>query len=79
MTVDREDWHDHIKNVVRSRHYTWLPEGLGGEPVDVAMTYLTTDIMHVCKLAGISFDEILERGRKQFAGEEQQFYGDATS
>ncbi len=70
MTIDRENWLEHVENVIRSRHYTWLPEGLGGEPVDVAMTYLTTDIMHVCKRAGISWSDVLAEAEARFAREE---------
>ena len=72
MTVDRDDWLHHVKHVIRSRHYTWLPEGLGGESIETAMTYLTTDIMHVCRRAGISWDEVLKRAREQFAKEEAE-------
>jgi hypothetical protein len=73
MPIDREDWLQHVQSIIRSRHYTWLPEGLGGEPVDVAMTWVLTDVRHICKLAGISFDEILERSGKQFEAEEGKF------
>jgi hypothetical protein len=73
MTIDRGDWLQHVQSIIRSRHYTWLPEGLGGEPVDVAMTWLMTDIRHVCKLAGISFDEVLERSREKFESEQTEF------
>ena len=55
MTVNRSNWLDDVQAVIRSRHYSWLPEGLGGEPVEVAMTYLLTDILHVCKRTGASF------------------------
>lgn len=72
MAVDREDWLQHVRDVLRSRHYQWLPEGLGGQPVDVAMTYLLTDIRHVCRLAGISFNDVLEESREQFLREESQ-------
>jgi hypothetical protein len=50
MAVDRSDWSEHVESVVRSRHYTWLPEGLGDEPVDEAMAYIVADVMHVCKM-----------------------------
>lgn len=70
MTIDRENWLEHVENVIRSRHYTWLPEGLGGEPVDVAMTYLTTDIMHICKRAGINWSDVLTEAEARFAREE---------
>jgi hypothetical protein len=66
----REHWLDHVRDVIRSRHYTWLPEGLGGEPVDVAMTCLLTDIMHVCRRAGISFEDVSEAARRRFEEEE---------
>ncbi len=72
MSPDRSNWLDHVQSVLRSRHYTWLPEGLGGEDVDVAMTYLVTDIMHVCKLAGVPFDEVLQRSRQQYEREERE-------
>ena len=72
MTVDRSNWLEDVESVIRSRHYSWLPEGLGGEPVDVAMTYLLTDIMHICKRTGASFETVLENSRKQFREEEQQ-------
>ncbi len=71
MSVDRSNWLDHVQNVLRSRHYTWLPEGLGGEPVDVAMTYLVTDVMHVCKQAGVSFEDVLRASRQQYEQEER--------
>lgn len=66
----RADWLEHVEAVLRSRHYTWLPEGLGGEAVDVAMTYLVADIMHVCRRARIPWDAVLQRAREQFEREE---------
>ena len=68
----RDHWLDHIRDVIRSRHYTWLPEGLGGEPVDVAMTCLLTDILHVCKRSNVDFNEILEASRQRFIEEEAE-------
>lgn len=70
MTVDRRDWLHDVEEVIRSRHYTWLPEGLGGEPVEVAMAYLLTDIMHICKRTGTSFEEVLSSSRQKFQEEE---------
>ena len=70
MSVDRKHWLRHVKEVVRSRHYTWLPRGLGGEKVGLAMTYLLTDIMHICKLSGASFDALLADARSKFDAEE---------
>ena len=71
----RDDWLEHIESVIRSRHYTWLPEGLGGEPVDVAMAYLAADIMHVCRRAGIDWNDVFRRAREQFEREEREAAG----
>ncbi len=79
MTIDRRKWMHHAEEVIRSRHYTWLPQGLGGEPVEVAMTYLLTDIMHVCKLAETSFEDVLQASRRKFHEEELQAAGKARS
>ena len=73
MPVDRSRWLDDVEAVIRSRHYNWLPEGLGGEPVDIAMTYLLTDIMHICHRTGASFETVLENSRKKFREEERQW------
>lgn len=70
MTINREHWLNHVKEVIRSRHYTWLPQGLGGEPVEEAMTCLVADIMHICKLSEIPMEEVLERARRRFEEEE---------
>lgn len=70
MTVNREQWLHHVEEVVRSRHYTWLPSGLGGESVDVAMTFLLTDILHICKLTDTQFEDVLTSAKRQFRAEE---------
>lgn len=72
MTVSRSNWENHISDVVRSRHYTWLPEGLGGEPVNRAMSYLVTDIMHVCRRTGTSWEQILSEAAARFEKEERE-------
>ena len=71
MAVSRSNWENHIEDVVRSRHYTWLPTGLGGEPVDVAMSYLVTDILHVCRRTGTSWEKVLEEEAARFEQEER--------
>jgi hypothetical protein len=71
MAVSRSNWENHIEDVVRSRHYTWLPTGLGGEPVDVAMSYLVTDILHVCRRTGTSWEKVLEEAAARFEQEER--------
>ena len=71
MTVSRTHWKDHIEDVVRSRHYTWLPSGLGGETVGSAMSYLVTDIMHVCQRTGMSWEKVLADATARFEHEER--------
>lgn len=62
----------HVAHVIRSRHYTWLPEGLAGQPVDTAMTRLTADVMHVCRQAGIPWETVLRDAMEQFDIEDSE-------
>lgn len=78
MTVERENWLDHVEDVIRSRHYTWIPSGLGGESVDEAMSWLITDIMHICKRSGADWDGVLARGRQRFQQEETELIAEGT-
>src|SRR5262249_58499845 len=34
----RVRWDRHVDQVIRSQHYTWLGEGLAGEPLSSALT-----------------------------------------
>lgn len=67
-----KDWAGDIDKVIRSRHYTWLAKGLGGEAVKDGMASMLVDIMHICRREGISWQELLERCQQQFELEEQQ-------
>ena len=71
----QKDWSGDIDNVIRSRHYTWLAMGLGGQSVEDAVTSLTIDLMHLCRRKGISWEEVLEEGRRQFEKEESERQG----
>jgi hypothetical protein len=64
-----EDWLYRIEQVVRSRHYTWLAEGLGGMPAEEAMITLTADLMHICQHEGISWEQVVKRSHDQFERE----------
>ncbi|MEO8497617.1 MAG: hypothetical protein ABI614_21330, partial [Planctomycetota bacterium] len=57
---------------IRSRHYTWLGNGLGGDEVEVAITTLLADIMHICNRQGIGWESVLEHGYEQFQHEERE-------
>jgi len=66
----RERWSRQVDQVIRSRHYTWLGEGLGGESLPEALSCMLTDIMHICKRQDISFAELLESCQERFKQEE---------
>lgn len=72
-TVDRGNWSREIDAVIRSRHYTWLPAGLDGQPADSAMATLVADIMHFCKREGINWPQTLQRGEAMFEQEEAEY------
>lgn len=71
-TIDRANWSREIDAVVRSRHYTWLPAGLDGQPADEAMATLVADIMHFCKREGVDWAEVSRRAREMFEQEEAE-------
>jgi hypothetical protein len=67
----RRNWFRKVADVIRSRHYTWLGQGLGGAPVDEAMVTLTADVMHVCKRQGIDINWLIEQSKAKFEQEEK--------
>lgn len=69
---NREGWDRHIDQIIRSQHYTWLAEGLGGQPPSEALTDIVTDIMHICARQGMSWEHLVTRSRSQFEREEAQ-------
>jgi hypothetical protein len=66
------DWPRHIDQILRSRHYTWLGEGHGGRPVPEALVSITTDIMHLCRRAGLSVEDLVRESRERFEDEERE-------
>jgi hypothetical protein len=68
----REHWSHDVDEVIRSKHYTWLGLGLGGDAVDEAMVDILTDIRHICKREGLAWESMLVKSRAQFEREEQQ-------
>jgi len=69
---DRTHWNRHIEQIIRSKHYTWLGEGLGGDPLVEALTNMLTDVMHICARQGLSWHTLANRSRAQFEREEAQ-------
>lgn len=69
---NRVHWDRHVDQIVRSQHYTWLGEGLAGEPLTEALTDIMADIMHICSRQGMSWEQLLARSRSQFEREEAQ-------
>ena len=69
MSEQRNDWSRHVDGIIRSRHYTWIGEGLGGREVPEAMSQIMTDVMHICRQEGISLDDIIAEGRRRAENE----------
>jgi hypothetical protein len=69
---NRDSWDRHVDQIIRSQHYTWLAEGLGGQPLSIALTDIVTDIMHICARQGMSWENVVTRSRAQFEREEAQ-------
>ena len=69
-TSPRGDWSRHIDQILRSKHYTWIAEGLGGRPLDAALVSITTDLMHMCQRSGLSWDQIVAESERLCADEE---------
>lgn len=68
--VAHQRWIRRIEEIIRSRHYTWIAEGLGGDDVPEAVQQLLADIMHLAHHAGLNWDEVYEAARQQFEREE---------
>ena len=62
--ITRADWSRQIEKVLRSKHYTWIAEGLAGAPVDEALVAITADLMHICHRAGLSWEQLEARSQK---------------
>lgn len=76
--INRSHWLQDAKEVIRSRHYTWLPRGLGGAPVEEAMAWIAADIMHICKLSDVPIERVLEAAKTRFEEEEGAQFPQAT-
>jgi hypothetical protein len=68
----RDNWDHHVDEIIRSQHYTWLGEGLGGEPLSEALTDMMADIMHICRREGLSWERLVAHSRAQFEREEAE-------
>ena len=68
MSQQRENWLRHVDDIIRSRRYTWIGEGLGGRDVPEAMSQIMTDVMHICDREGISLDELLAESEASQTG-----------
>jgi len=81
MSIRNRDnsWDRHVDQIIRSQHYTWLAEGLGGQPLSIALTDIVTDIMHICARQGMSWDNLVSRSRAQFEREEAQVSHETAS
>lgn len=67
--VARQNWPQRIEGIIRSRHYTWIGDGLAGDAIPDALTQIVADAMHICRREGIDWQSIVEDGRRQFEEE----------
>ena len=77
--MPREDWSRHIDQVLRSKHYTWIAEGLGGAPLRDALTSITADLIHLCHRSGLSWEQLLAEGEELCESEEAQCHATANA
>ena len=78
-TMPRGNWSRHIDQVIRSKHYTWIAEGLAGAPLRDALTTITADLMHLCQRTGISWEQLLAESQKLCDVEESQLRPNSTA
>ncbi len=69
---ERRNWQQRVRNVIRSRHYQWLAECRDGDPVEDVVRDVATDLMHICREQGLSWEDLLARGRQQYEVETRQ-------
>lgn len=72
MMNERRNWQQRVRNVIRSRHYQWLAECRDGDPVEDVVRDVATDLMHICREQGLSWDDLLAQARRQFEVETRQ-------
>ena len=70
--VSRGNWSRHIDQILRSKHYTWIAEGLGGAPLRQALVSITADLMHMCHRSGISWEQLVAESERLCEREESE-------
>lgn len=70
--LTRNDWSHHIEQILRSKHYTWIAEGLGGAPLNEALLSITADVMHMCRRTGLSWEELAAQSERLCDREEAE-------
>ncbi|HLQ44144.1 MAG TPA: hypothetical protein VK137_05410 [Planctomycetaceae bacterium] len=71
--VSRDDWSHHIDQILRSKHYTWIAEGLGGAPLRQALVSITADVMHMCHRSGVTWEQLVSESERLCEREESEF------
>ncbi len=67
--VVRQNWATHVNRILRSRHYTWIGDGLAGHKVDQALARILVDTMHMCRRENLEFDTVMADSMRQFLEE----------
>lgn len=68
----RHNWQQRVRNVLRSRHYQWLAECRDGDPVEEVIKDVATDLMHLCREKGLTWEQVIEESRRQFEAEARE-------
>ncbi len=71
----RRNWQQRVRNVIRSRHYQWLAECRDGDPVEDVVRDVATDLMHICREQGLSWENLLAQSERQFELESREVAG----
>ena len=69
--VAHHHWVRQIEEIIRSRHYTWIAEGLGGNEVPEAVRQLLVNTMRLAHHAGLDWNDMYAAARQQFECEER--------
>lgn len=68
--VTQAKWQHRIEEIIRSRHYTWIGEGLGGDELPEAVIRILSDSMHIARREGLDWSTLYQAARQRFEQEE---------
>lgn len=69
MVSRHQNREERTRQILRSRHYTRIAEGLAGATPNVALLEILTDIVQICDHRGISFAGLIHESRERISKE----------